>query len=288
MLDPQQCPPSEIVDHQPIRDAIQSHQSARGAARDARKDLVRFERDRELAMRRDIEATANAAQKGVKDPGGKHVAEFDKQLADKQRQVAALELVEQRLVNDLATTLDEHRDEWQAQLDQQLQDVRHERDSALNAAEALHDKLATVYSLRGFARDPRRYRGAQAFVRSMRMPRTGDGDVVEIGATFAALRNVGSEPVAAVTNPAQIVRRWCVNAKFESDGSDSGSKTLVGYRVQHDGHNYNPGDIFNAPIDQEVQAAISQGAIREIPPGTMLHEQGTREYQVGRVSGAER
>ncbi len=287
MLDVNSLPPVEAVEHELIRAAIDAYQSARASARDARKDLVRFERERESALQRDIEATADALSAGKRDPAGKHLAAFEAKLADLQRQVAALELLERRKVAELTTTFAEHRAEWQAELDRQLADVRIERDLALDAAEALHGKLATVYALRGFAREPQRYRGAQAYVRQMRMPRVGDGDAVEVSGAFAALRNVGSEPVARITNPAMIVRRWCVQHQYGDDAL-RGPNSLIGHRVEHDGHVYGPGAIFNAPIDREVQAAISQGTIRELKPGTMLQEQGTREFQVGHVSGAER
>ncbi len=283
MIDVNLLPPADVIDHQEIRQAIQDYHQARAAAREARKELVRLERDREVAVQRDIEATADAAQKGVKDPGGKHLASFEAKLADLTRQVAALELLEQRKAQELMATIDEHRDEWRAQLDAQVDQIREERDRHLDAAERSHEQLSTAYALRAFARDLDRYRGG--YVRRMKLPRVGDGDVVEISDTFEALRSVAAEPVAQITNPAQVVRRWCVNAKFESDGSDGGSMQLVGYRVEHDGHVYNPGDIFMAAIDREVQAALAQGAIRELEPGTMLHEQGTREFQVGAVSG---
>ncbi len=286
-LDPQQLPPADIIDHQPIREAIHAVHAARGAGFEARKQLTRFEREHAQAVQRDVEATADALSSGKRDPGGKSVATFEAKLAEMERQAEALELNFRRRLADLNATYAEHRAEWQAQLDQQLEEVRHERDAHLTFAEQDHAKLATVYSLRAFARDPQRYRGAQGFVSSMRLPRVGDGDVVQVGDTFEALRGVGSEPAARITNPAQVVRRWCVNEKYGDDPL-RGPGSLIGYRVQHDGHVYNPGDIFNAPIDSEVQAAISQGAIRELPAGTMLHEMGTREFQVGGVSGAER
>jgi hypothetical protein len=111
-IDARKLPPVDADTPDEIGRATEAHSAARAAYAGTASRLRQLEQGRKDAEARDVRALADAKQAGRKDPGPKHVQEYEHELAEAKRHVDA----DQRIVDDkldaLDAAFDEHGDQW--------------------------------------------------------------------------------------------------------------------------------------------------------------------------------
>jgi hypothetical protein len=161
----------------------------------------------------DAAATAEAWEKGTNDPGSRYADRAAKALADAQRTWSASRIALDKARAGVVTAFDEHGDELEAKLRDELAQTADASSERLDGWLRLHGQMCRVARLLNIedpfgagAQRAADLLGARPkwlpHVVSVKVPCIGDGDVLHVADVVESLRQLGRERKAEVPNPA--------------------------------------------------------------------------------------
>jgi hypothetical protein len=143
-------PPSQLVEHDAIRDAVKAYEEAKQRRFEAWTATTDASA-RQAAIEADASAFADALAAGQPDPGAVHVLEHDAAVADAHRRAQAADVLLDRCVDHVRQTLDEYGGEWIEQLERDHVEAVHAWQHLLDVLVEAEAKMAAAESLRRFA-----------------------------------------------------------------------------------------------------------------------------------------
>lgn len=148
-LTPFQLPPDSEVPEE-LKGAVKEYRELVGKRHAAYTRLGALERDRHRAIARDRLALAKALREGGDDPGDDAVEKIDRDTANTRRIIESLEIAIEEAEQELIGIVDEHKDEWLAEADEEIDaDVEAYR-AAVDELEARRTKLTESVALKRF------------------------------------------------------------------------------------------------------------------------------------------
>jgi hypothetical protein len=109
--------------------------------------LGKLEEDRSRAIEADRIALGKAIKDGTSDPGDKNVEQIEKKIKGCNRRLEALEHALDQAEIDLLEVLDEHRDDWVAELEAKHAEAQAVYREAIDALSASHAKVSQSFAL---------------------------------------------------------------------------------------------------------------------------------------------
>ncbi len=205
MLDrPLELPPE--ITHKRIRAAAAEYARLLGEHQASSTAAHGLEQARHEAVEVDRRAYADAlrAGKGKDDPGQPATERADAEILKTRRREEALAVAVAAARTDLIDAVDQHRDEWAAALQKQLEGARDKLREAVDQVSAAHADLAEAHAgvswLEAFPEQSLWRPGR--FAAQLPALRTPSGDAVPTAAAIAALREL-AEPPAEPAQPAE-------------------------------------------------------------------------------------
>jgi hypothetical protein len=196
-------PPSTAVMEPQIREALERHEAAVAAARDADRQLVRLERvGRQAAERQDAEKLAAALEvDGPRPKGGSALEAYERQLVDARREASATKIVEARAWEAVRAAFNAHSAELQEMTDKAIQERRAAFLATVDKCEESHRRLCELLPWQTFFGGPDvmgsgTYRPAAAMAALAPKRHQLDPTQVLVSDLYRALRSVGAEPEA--------------------------------------------------------------------------------------------
>lgn len=164
-------PPPSLLPHDVAR-AVEALRGAQARTREAKRSVGQQRRVGVPAARqRDVEATADALERGTKDPGPKHERQAVEKLADLERSSGAAELVERRARQRLDETIAAHADQINEQAGERMKAAIKAYTSALDRLDEALAELSQAVALSEWAKDP------QSFAQAARVAGAGAGSL---------------------------------------------------------------------------------------------------------------
>jgi hypothetical protein len=143
------------------------------------------EREREQAIRKDLEALKKALVEGTEDPGPKHEDKAKKESETAKRRYDALDLALEDVEVKLIDVVDAHRDDWLAEVVTSEEEARVGYEEAIEALSVARARLSRQRALKSWLTqfpDQPSYRVGFPYLRKLTAPH-GDAypweDVVE-------------------------------------------------------------------------------------------------------------
>lgn len=205
-----QIPPRDLTPIQEIAEAFERWTNANTAANLAVQTVDELRRERVKAERQDDQATADALEQGLKDPGPKHVAALDRRLEEAQRKARASLIVQRRANDALQQAHAEHGAAWTGHLHRMLDEARQSYRQALQAVQETQSHLSQVENAVAFAEgastfDQRKWR------KHIPSPQPVDGPgfgFLSIDATIEALATLAEPPETPEKPKPTAPRPW--------------------------------------------------------------------------------
>lgn len=206
-----QPPASAIPESLPeLRAAVAAWEKAALEAKQSDREMIRLERTgRAQAERADAEQLAAALVKREKDPGGRHVTKYERDLASARRAAAARAIVERDAWAQVQKMFDEHGAALQKQTEDQAAKLRTQYLAAVDELERRHAALSSALAWSTFFADPATTMGGGifhpgGFAATIKAPEPNplDDGLIGVGDVLEELRWVGAERPAPPTNPA--------------------------------------------------------------------------------------
>lgn len=171
--------------------------------------LSQLKADRNRAIEADREALGKAIKDGTPDPGDKNVEKIEKEIRACNRRLEALEHALDAAEGDLLDTLDEHREEWVAKVEESVSEAQERYASAIDAvadaSNAYASSLALCSWLRSFPDEETTFR-----VRERHLPRlkNQNGSAFYVGDVLTALREDATPPEPAIPDVLPLLSVW--------------------------------------------------------------------------------
>jgi hypothetical protein len=156
--------------------------------------------EQERAIRKDLDALKQTLLKGGEDPGAKHEAKVKKEAEAAKRRFDALDLALEDAEMKLIDVVDDHRDEWLAEIEETQEKARTEYEEVVETLNRLRARLTRQRSLKNwltnFPEQPS-FRIGFPHLRNLTAP---SGDPYAWEHVIDALRK-DANPPQAVPNP---------------------------------------------------------------------------------------
>jgi hypothetical protein len=185
-----QLPPANLLPGQ-IGDRLTALAEARQRLGDVQLALGNAKRiELAAARQRDIEAAADATERGERLPKGTAEAKVVAKIAGLEREASAARLVVQRCEVRLREAIEENREAIGRDAEGKLSDARKRYSDTIDKLDGIIADLAEALALATWSRDP-----AQSYrVRGLQTESPSTRTQVPLGELIAMLRSVGQPP----------------------------------------------------------------------------------------------